>query len=35
MRNTSRAFARQAQKTTGLSFEKILQLLNDRQLGVK
>ncbi len=35
MKNTSRAFAREAQKATGLSYEGILQVLEEKKLGLK
>ena len=35
MKNTSRAFARESQKTTGLSYGEILQILEEKNLGLK
>lgn len=35
MKNTSRAFARESQKTTGLSYQELLKLLEERSLGLK
>lgn len=35
MKSTSRAFARESQKKSGLSFEEILELLEKRNLGIK
>lgn len=35
MKNTSRAFARESQKTTGLSYGEILQILEEKNLGIK
>lgn len=35
VRSTSRLFARESQKRTGLSFEEILRMQDERQLGLK
>lgn len=35
IKNTSRAFARKVQNVTGLSFEELLQILDEKKLGIK
>lgn len=35
MKSTSRAFARESQKKSGLSFEEILEFFEKRNLGIK